>query len=48
VPIARFLRVVAFQPSGLEAPVDAVLREAIVPRLLERDDVIDAWIGRQG
>jgi hypothetical protein len=48
VPIARFLRVVAFQPSGLEAPVDAVLREAIVPRLLERDEIIDAWIGRQG
>jgi hypothetical protein len=47
VPIARFLRVVAFQPSGLETPVDAVLREAIVPRLLESDDVIDAWIGRQ-
>ena len=48
MPIARFLRVVAFQPSGLEAPVDAVLREAIVPRLLECDDVIDAWIGRHG
>jgi hypothetical protein len=48
VPIARFLRLVAFQPSGLESPIDAVLREAIVPRLLERDDIIDAWIGRQG
>ena len=47
MPIARFLRVVAFQPSGLETPVDAVLREAIVPRLLECDDVVDAWIGRQ-
>jgi hypothetical protein len=47
VPLARFLRVVAFQPSGLESPVDSVLREAIVPRLLDRDEVIDAWIGRQ-
>ena len=48
MPIARFLRVVSFQPSGAEAPVDAVLREAIVPRLLNRDEVVDAWIGRQG
>jgi hypothetical protein len=47
VPIARFLRVVTFQPSGLESPVDAALREAIVPRLLDCDEVIDAWIGRQ-
>jgi hypothetical protein len=46
VPIARYLRVVAFQPSGPESPVDAVLREAIVPRLLDCDEVIDAWIGR--
>jgi len=47
VPIARFLRVVVFQPSGDAAPVDAVLRAAVVPRLLDRDDVVDAWIGRQ-
>jgi hypothetical protein len=48
VTIARFLRVVTFSPSGLESPVDAVLREAIVPGLLARDDIVDAWIGRQG
>lgn len=47
MPIARFLRVVSFQPSGSESPVDAALREAIVPRLLDRAEVIDAWIGRQ-
>jgi hypothetical protein len=47
VPIARFLRVVTFQPSGSESPVDAALREAIVPRLLDHDEVVDAWIGRQ-
>lgn len=45
---AAFLRVVVFQPAGLESPVDAVLRDAIVPRLLEHEAVIDAWIGRQG
>jgi hypothetical protein len=48
VPNARFLRVVSFHPTGPEAPVDSVLREAIVPALLRRDEVIDAWIGRQG
>jgi hypothetical protein len=48
VPTARFLRVISFQPTGPEAPVDSALREAIVPALLERDDVVDAWIGRQG
>jgi hypothetical protein len=48
VPIARFLRIVTFQPGGLEAPLDVVLREAIVPRLLERDEIVDAWIGRHG
>lgn len=48
MPIARFLRVVAFQPSANESPVDAVLRHAIVPRLLAREEVVDAWIGRQG
>ena len=45
---AAFLRVVVFQPAGVESPVDAVLRDAIVPRLLGHDAVIDAWIGRQG
>ncbi len=45
---AAFLRVVVFQPAGLESPVDRVLRDAIVPRLLDQDAVIDAWIGRQG
>jgi hypothetical protein len=48
VPIARFLRILTFQPGGLEAPLDGVLREAIVPRLLERDEIVDAWIGRHG
>jgi hypothetical protein len=48
VPIARFLRIVTFQPGGLEAPLDVVLREAIVPRLLDRDEIVDAWIGRHG
>ena len=47
MPIARFLRVVVFQSSGDATPVDAVLRAAVVPRLLDRDDVVDAWIGRQ-
>ena len=48
MPLARFLRVVAFQPGGGETPVDAVLREAIVPGLLALDTIVDAWIGRQG
>jgi hypothetical protein len=48
VPIARFLRILTFQPGGLEAPLDGVLREAIVPRLLERDEIVDAWVGRHG
>lgn len=48
MPIARFLRVVSFEPRGAESPIDAVLREAIVPRLLDRDEVVDAWIGRHG
>jgi hypothetical protein len=48
VPIARFLRIVTFQPGGLEAPLDGVLREVIVPRLLERDEIVDAWVGRHG
>jgi hypothetical protein len=48
VPIARFLRVVCFQPAGPDWPVDAVLRDAVVPRLLARDEIIDAWIGRHG
>lgn len=48
MPIARFLRIVTFQPGGLEAPLDGVLREAIVPRLLDRADIVDAWVGRHG
>jgi hypothetical protein len=48
VPIARFLRVVVFHAGSSETPVDALLREAIVPRLLERDEILDAWIGRHG
>ena len=46
--IARFLRVVSFQPGGPEAPVDALLRDAVVPRLLDRPEILEAWIGRQG
>lgn len=48
MPTARFLRIVSFQPGGSEAPLDGVLREAIVPRLLARDEIVDAWIGRHG
>jgi hypothetical protein len=48
VSIARFLRVVSFQPGGPESPVDAVLRDAVVPRLLNRPEILEAWIGRQG
>ena len=48
MPTARFLRIIAFRPAGDESPVDGVLRAAIVPRLLERDEIVDAWIGRQG
>src|SRR3954464_3836797 len=45
---ARFLRVVTFQPDGHESSVDAALRDRCLPALLERDAVIDAWIGRHG
>jgi hypothetical protein len=45
---ARFLRVIVFHTAGSESPVDAALRSAIVPRLLARDEIHDAWIGRQG
>ena len=48
MPSARLLRVVIFQATDHAAPVDAMLREAIVPRLLDRDEVVDAWIVRLG
>lgn len=48
MPLARVLRVVVFRSEGQAAPVDNLLRDAIVPRLLEVDGVVDAWIGRQG
>jgi hypothetical protein len=48
VSIARFLRVVSFQPDGPESPVDAELRDTVVPRLLDRPEILEAWIGRQG
>ena len=45
---ARFLRVVTFEPDGHESAVDAALRQACLPALLEMDAVVDAWIGRHG
>jgi hypothetical protein len=45
---ARFLRVVSFKPAARDSPLDAALRDAIVPAVLERPDVVDAWIGRNG
>ena len=48
MPNARVLRVILFRSIGHAAPVDIALREAIVPRLLDLDEVVDAWIGRQG
>src|SRR4051812_47875695 len=45
---ARYLRVVTFQPDGHESSVDAALRDRCLPALLDRDAVIDAWIGRHG
>ena len=48
MPIARFLRVVSFEPLGPDSPLDAALRDAVVPRLLGRPAIVDAWIGRHG
>ena len=47
LPHPRYLRVVCFRPAGPDSTVDAALRTAI-PRLLDRDEVQDAWLGRQG
>jgi hypothetical protein len=47
LPQPRYLRVVCFRPAGPESTVDAALRRAI-PRLLDHDDVHDAWLGRKG
>ena len=48
VPDARYLRVVTFEPDGHESSVDAMLRDACLPALLDRSAVVDAWIGRHG
>jgi hypothetical protein len=48
VPAARFLRVVTFQADGPESAVDAVLRELVLPPLLEGPSIVDVWIGRSG
>jgi hypothetical protein len=45
---ARFLRVVSFRPAAADAPLDATLRDAIVPAVLGRPDVVNVWIGRHG
>ena len=44
----RTLRVVTFQALGPDSAIDAVLRSAVLPRLLESPDVVDAWQGRRG
>src|SRR3954470_24554432 len=48
VPQARFLRVVSFRPGVAESAFDASLRAVVVPRLLDDDLVVDAWVGRHG
>jgi hypothetical protein len=45
---ARFLRVVSFRPGVPESAFDAGLRETVVPRVLDDDRVVDAWVGRHG
>jgi hypothetical protein len=45
---ARSLRVVTFQAAGPDSAVDAVLRGAILPRLVDEPEVVDAWQGRRG
>jgi hypothetical protein len=45
---ARFLRVVTFEPDGHESAVDAALRTACLPALLDTEQVVDAWVGRHG
>lgn len=44
----RSLRVVTFQVMGADSSFDAVLRSHVLPGLLDRPDVIDAWQGRRG
>jgi hypothetical protein len=44
----RSLRVVTFQALGPDSSVDAVLRDRVLPRLLDARAVVDAWQGRRG
>ena len=48
MPHARFLRVVSFQPGATESAFDAGLRDMVVPRLADAEDVVDVWVGRHG
>jgi hypothetical protein len=43
-----FLRVLNFQPGGAESAFDADLRDHVLPRLLDLDEVVDLWVGRWG
>lgn len=44
----RSLRAVTFQALGPDSSFDAVLRTEVLPGLLGRPDVVDAWQGRRG
>jgi len=44
----RSLRAVTFQARGPDSSFDAVLRTEVLPGLLGRSDVGDAWQGRRG
>jgi hypothetical protein len=44
----RSLRAVTFQALSPDSSFDAVLRSEVVPTLLDRADVVDAWPGRRG
>ncbi|MBA2381578.1 MAG: hypothetical protein H0V73_05645 [Chloroflexi bacterium] len=47
MPDARFLRVVTFRTNGPDSAVDAVLRAAVLPDLIEDAEICDVWIGRR-
>lgn len=44
----RSLRVVTFKAVGPDSAFDAALRSDVLPELVARPDVVDAWQGRRG